>query len=355
MHRYLILLTLTAFFTLATQWTGPSRADTDKNMQNKIRQTAGFALPLPPEKPEIALLSYAGDMGYYTTKYEDTLLKIARANNLGYVEIRSANPGIDPWLPGEDQNIILPTRHLLPKAARQGVVVNLSEMRLYAFLDHDAPPISYPIGIGRTGLKTPIGSTHIIKKKENPVWFPTPRMREEDPALPAAVKPGPDNPLGTHALYLEWPTFLIHGTSEPWGIGRRVSSGCIRLYPEDIIDFYDQVDTGTQVTIVDQPVKAGWIDGRLFIEAHVSQSHANDVEETGEQPPLDITKDDLALILEEAGEKADLIDWQIVREILSQRRGYPIAVTPPATEMRQASREPSHKSSQPDPQSYALN
>ena len=301
----------------------------------QARKTSAV-LPVPNAKPERALKSYTGDLRYHTTVYEDTLLKIARANNLGYVEIRAANPGIDPWLPGEDQDVLLPTRHLLPVAPRQGIVVNLPEMRLYHFRDAGKDPVTYPIGIGRTGLKTPIGTTKIIKKKEKPNWFPTDRMREEDPALPRMVGPGPDNPLGTHALYLGWPTFLIHGTSEPWGIGRRVSSGCIRLYPEDIVKLYQRASTDTPVTIVDQPVKAGWIKDRFYIEAHVSQKYANQVEETGDQPPFDISRQDLDMILEQAGDKAHIVDWYKVRQILTQRQGYPIAVTPAIGETRQA-------------------
>ena len=149
----------------------------------------------------------------------------------------AANPGIDPWVPGEGTEINLPTVHLMPDLADadpEGIVVNLAEMRLYFFEKPGGVPQSFPIGIGRDGLNTPTGTTEVVAKRKNPTWRPTKRMRDEDPELPEVVPPGEDNPLGTRALYLGWPQYLIHGTNKPHGVGRRVSSGCVRLYPEDV-------------------------------------------------------------------------------------------------------------------------
>ena len=316
-------IAMTSPLALANPRTAPSKPSSE--------------IAIPQSKPLGLMTAHVGDMTQHTTLYEDTLLKIARANNLGFVEIRAANPGIDPWLPGAGKKITLPTQFLLPKAPRQGIVINLSEMRLYLFAEAGKPPITYPIGIGRDGLDTPLGSTRIIKKKAGPTWFPTQRMREEDPTLPRFMGPGPENPLGTHALYLGWPTFLIHGTHEPWGIGRRVSSGCIRLYPEHIKILYDQAAKGTRVTIVDQSIKVGWIGRKLYLEADISQTYANAMEENGAPPPLDLSKDDMKLILDEAGEHANLINWTTVREILLNRHGYPIPITPEIQDSRHAS------------------
>ena len=178
----------------------------------------------------------------YRAAYEDTLLEVARRFKLGYVEMVAANPGTDPWLPGEGTEVVLPTVHLLPDAAREGIVINLADMRLYYFPEPNGPPRSYPIGIGRDGLTTPLGTTEVVRKRKDPTWHPTARMREEDPELAEVVPPGPDNPLGSRAMYLGWPTYLIHGTNKPWGIGRRSSSGCIRMYPEDAEELFDLVD-----------------------------------------------------------------------------------------------------------------
>lgn len=319
---------LTALFLTCAQAYAQALPEKLSEKSRIVAEEANISFPFPSPKPDLSVSTYVGDMAEHKTVYEDTLLKIARDNKLGYVEIRAANPGVDPWLPGANKNIILPARHLLPEAPRQGIVVNLPEMRLYAFLDAQKDPITFPIGIGRTGLNTPVGTTYITKIKEDPIWFPTARMREEDPSLPKAVGPGPDNPLGTHALYLGWPTFLIHGTSEPWGIGRRVSSGCIRLYPEDIKILHRKVHEGMRVTIVDQAVKARWVDGRLYVEAHIGQEYANKMEESGDQPPLDISADDMRLVLEKAGHHFEKINWGLLRKVLTERKGYPVAITP---------------------------
>jgi L,D-transpeptidase ErfK/SrfK len=101
-------------------------------------------------------------------------------------------------------------------------------------------------------------------------------IRKEKPELPEIVPPGPDNPLGSHALRLSLGSVLIHGTNKPWGVGRRVSHGCIRLYPEDIHRLYKWVSKGTQVTIVRQPIKVGTKDkNKVFIEVHNNNPEGN--------------------------------------------------------------------------------
>ena len=168
-----------------------------------------------------------GRMGTHVTVFEDNLLDVARENDLGFVELRAANPDVDPWLPGADTRIILPTAHLLPDAPREGIVINLAEMRLYFFPEPGGAPATYPIGIGREGWTTPTGSSRIVRKAEEPSWYPPESIRAERPELPAVIGPGEDNPLGHFALYLDWPAYLIHGTNRPWGIGRRISSGVL--------------------------------------------------------------------------------------------------------------------------------
>lgn len=280
-------------------------------------------------------VDYIGDVQRIRATHDDTLLQIMRDHNLGYVEIRAANPGVDVWLPGQGMPIILPTRHILPDAPREGVVINLAEMRMYVFTEEE--PITYPIGIGREGLNTPLGTTKITRKKDGPSWRPTPRMRAEDPELPAVVPPGEDNPLGTHALYLGWPAYLIHGTNRPWGIGRRVSSGCIRMYPEDIIKLFDKIPVGTKVTVVDQPVKLAVIDDVLFIEAHPGNSQLSDqVEEEGKVREYEVPEDLFKRLQKAAGDKRSLIDWPKVRQTLKERTGLPVAITRRSHDEREA-------------------
>ena len=261
----------------------------------------------------------------YRATYQDTLLDVARRFNLGYVEIVAANPGTDPWIPGEGTNVVLPTVHLPPDAPKEGIVINLGDMRLYWFEPGGAMQ-SFPIGIGRDGLSTPLGSTEVVRKQKEPTWRPTPRMRAEDPKLPEVVPPGPDNPLGTRAMYLGWPQYLIHGTHKPLGVGRRVSSGCVRMYPEDVEYLFEQVAVGTKVTVVDQPIKLSWIDGALYIEAHPTQAQSDQIEATGTfEPILDSSVVDQ--VLKVAGAQAPELDWSLIRAATIERRGYPIRIT----------------------------
>src|SRR3546814_165240 len=176
---------------------------------------------------------------------EDTFVALMERYGVGFLELVAANPGVDPWLPEPGTPVVVPTAHLLPQAERKGIVVNLADQRLYYFPGGDAPVESYPVGIGREGLETPTGLTEIVRKRKNPVWIPTPRMRAADPSLPRAVAAGPDNPLGTRALDLGWPYLVIHGTNQPLSLGRRVSQGCLRVPPAPLLSLFAPLTGGT--------------------------------------------------------------------------------------------------------------
>ncbi len=279
-----------------------------------------------------------GRMRAFVTDAETVLLDVARSHDLGIIELSAANPGVDPWVPGEERLIVLPTQHILPDAGRRGIVVNLAELRLYYF-PREGPPETHAIGIGRDGVETPRGTTKIVRKKKNPTWYPTAATRRDNPDLPKVVPPGPDNPLGSRALYLGWPTYLIHGTSKPYGVGRRVSRGCIRLYPERIEALYDKVPVGTPVTVLDQNIKAGWHRGELYLEAHPDADQIEELEATYRmtlKPPPPVHD----YIREKAGDAADRIDWDFVDAELVARRGYPVRITRPAGSKRLALRAP---------------
>ncbi|MCL7930035.1 L,D-transpeptidase family protein [Halomonas llamarensis] len=205
--------------------------------------------------------------------HEETLIDIARRHNIGFEEIRMANPEVSLWVPGEGTEVIIPSRYILPPVPRKGVVINLSELRLY-YYPADNPGIveTYPVSVGREEFATPVGVTRTTIKVKDPAWAPPASMRREaakrgDPA-PAIVPPGPDNPLGEHAILLNMPSYLIHGTNRPDGVGMRVSRGCIRMYPEDIESLYERLPSGTKVNLIDTPFKAGWAeDGTLFVQS----------------------------------------------------------------------------------------
>lgn len=288
--------------------------------------TALIAFSVPVQAAQSYALDYVGKMEFYRAKYEDTLVHLARKHGLGFVEMRAANPTLDPWIPGAGARIILPTQSILPDAPREGIVLNLAEMKLYYFQTPGQPPLVYAISPGREGLNTPVGSTTIVSKKVGPTWRPTARMRKEDPTLQEFYPPGPENPLGTHALYLGWPEMRIHGTNKPYAIGRRASSGCIRMYPESIKDIFARVPVGTKVTSVDQPVKVGWIENKMYVEVSPTQEQSLRIEQSGELKSYEITTEDMKRITRKAGPLADNIDWEAVRKAVREHKGYPVAV-----------------------------
>jgi L,D-transpeptidase ErfK/SrfK len=207
----------------------------------------------------------------------DTLSDLARAYGLGYDEIIAANPDVDPWLPGTGTPILLPTQYVLPNVEHRGVVLNIATRRLFYFpaVAEGEPQqvMTYPIGIGRVGWETPLGETTVVSKARDPHWWVPASVRREhaemgDP-LPQVVPPGPDNPLGHRVLKLDMPGYLIHGTNMPYGVGMRVSHGCVRLYPENIEVLYELVAIGEAVAIVNEPYQFGGRDGTLYFEAHV--------------------------------------------------------------------------------------
>lgn len=211
-----------------------------------------------------------GRQRVYLIKPDESLLEIARRYDIGIGAISAANPGVDPFLPDPRSLILLPTEWILPDTPiRNGIVVNIAEMRLFVFShDHPQTVTTFPIGIGDEGKETPVGTFTVIEKIKDPAWYVPESIRMERPDLPAVVPPGPDNPLGSHALRLSKPTVLIHGTNRPWGIGARVSHGCIRLYQEDIALLFGMIQRGTRVSIVDQPVKAAVKGDRIYLQVH---------------------------------------------------------------------------------------
>jgi L,D-transpeptidase ErfK/SrfK len=268
--------------------------------------------------------------------HEDTFADIARRFNVGYTELVRANPGVDPWLPGEGTQIVLPTEFILPDAPREGLVLNLAQMRLYYYpkpkKEGPVEVITHPIGIGKVGWATPEGATKVTSHVKDPTWTPPVSVRKEHAKdgdiLPPTVPPGPDNPLGRHMMRLGWPSYLIHGTNKPPAVGMRASAGCVRLYPEDIALLFDAVPDGTKVTVVNQPVLLGWRGDRLLVQTY--------------EPLEDDTRDwsDVTKTLRQKMKKPktplwkkvalhdDAIEWEAVRTAAAEPRGIAQAVSP---------------------------
>lgn len=291
---------------------------------------------LPPSDIDIF-----GQIQTVAASREETLLDIARQHDIGQVEILLANPNVDRWLPADGEEVILPSRFIIPQAERKGLVLNLAEMRLYFFPvpEKGEKPviITHPVGIGRMDWVTPIGVTKIVEKKKDPTWTPPQSVRDEaiakgNPPLPNVVPAGPDNPLGRFAMRLGITSgsYLMHGTNKPYGVGMRVSHGCIRLYPEDIESLFVKVPVGAQMQLVNQPIKLGWLGGLLFIELHPPL-------EEDEEKYADYTQMVYAEIQDFLMQKASSthvnfvaglsIDDQALEQAIIERSGIPVLIS----------------------------
>ena len=317
---------------LATCWlaTGPLHAE---------------VYELPPEGYDVI-----GNVSTITARYEDTLVDIARRHGLGYYDLVKANPEVNVWLPGEGTEIVLPSRFVLPPGPRTGLVLNLAEYRMYYFPEPEpgrpAYVYTYPMSIGRMDWETPLGKTRIVAMAKNPAWYPPQSVREEHAAegdpLPRVVPPGPANPLGTRALRLGLPGYLIHGTNRPAGVGMRVSHGCVRMFPEDIEFLFEHIRVDTPVRIINAPVKIGWDGDVLVAEVHPllespkppageMLEHLEELDADIDLPPPDPnSKDPLTHVTEQfivaTAVRAAQLDWDLVEELVERSNGIPEVV-----------------------------
>jgi L,D-transpeptidase ErfK/SrfK len=269
--------------------------------------------------PDDGVPSLVGRHGSYRAQTGDTLIELARRAGLGYRELLRANPHLDPWLPSAGTRILLPYAFLVPSGIGPGITVNLAELRLYyVWRERNRMQVRvYPVGIGAEDWDTPVGNFEIISKIIRPAWTPPPAMRQLDPRLPNQVPAGPFNPLGEYWLGLSASGYGIHGTNRPYGVGRRISHGCLRLYPTDIRDLFARVATGSPVRIIDQPVKVGLSNGRLLLEVHGGH------------------KDDEGKLLTETLRQVALLPWQgrlnwpVLKTAIRRQRGIPVIISMP--------------------------
>ncbi|OGT55263.1 MAG: hypothetical protein A3F43_03325 [Gammaproteobacteria bacterium RIFCSPHIGHO2_12_FULL_42_10] len=265
--------------------------------------------------------SLIGDVQYITTQPNDKIFSIQQHFDVGYNAMKAANPHLDllaPMLP--NTTIVIPMQHLLPSEPRNGIVINLPEMRIYYYLSETNDVLTYPVGIGKIGNMIPITKTVIKRKTENPSWIPTAQIREfnlkNGITLPTVMPAGPDNPLGPYAIYTGIPTYLMHSTIYPDSIGTRASFGCIRMYLSDIEELFQEVSPGTPLSIIDMPVKIGFQENRLYMEAY---------------PPLEehrhgygASLPSIVYLIENNTRKSPvLVDWQLVSFLNEERDGMP--------------------------------
>ena len=252
----------------------------------------------------------------------DTLPDIARHFNLGINEVSAANPEVDVWVPKAGKRIVLPLRFILPDAPRKGIVINLAAMRIFQFKEENNSLVvlTYPVGIGTTERPTPIGQMYVDRKVTRPTWYVPASISEDhrqkgDP-LPAEVPPGPQNPLGEYALYLSKSTYLVHGTNKPYSIGLMATNGCIRLYPENIKELYENTPVGTPVCIVNQPYLIGERNQIVYLEVHVPPEDSDAVE-------LEKIYAKLKNIEKISGRT---LDWNNIKKVLAEARGIPVPI-----------------------------
>jgi L,D-transpeptidase ErfK/SrfK len=260
-----------------------------------------------------------GKLRVYTIKKNESLIEIARKFGIGYNEIVDANPGLDPFVPGAGETASIPSAWILPAMSNyEGIIINLSEMRLYYFPKKN-PSLkvwTFPIGIGDEGTDTPLGTFKVVEKIVDPPWNVPESIRKEKPELPKVVPPGPENPLGSHALRLSSHSVLIHGTNRPYAVGRRASHGCIRMYPEDIPSLFDIVPNKTNVYIIKQPIKIGVLNQKIYIEVHKDISLK------------DFNYFDEAVQLLKKQNLYDRVDKEKMLTALKEKRGMPVVISP---------------------------
>ncbi|AJI93802.1 L,D-transpeptidase catalytic domain protein [Yersinia ruckeri] len=278
--------------------------------------------PLPPANSRII-----GENTTFTVPNDGRPLEaIAADYKIGLLGMLEANPGTDPYLPKPGSVLTIPTQMLLPDTPRDGIVINLAELRLYYYPKGQDKVIVYPIGIGQLGRNTPTMTTSVSQKIPNPTWTPTANIRKhylaQGVTLPAVVPAGPENPMGLFAMRLAagGGEYLIHGTNANFGIGMRVSSGCIRLRPDDIQALFSSVPKGTRVQVINEPIKYSVEpDGKRYVEVHQPLSRSdNDDPQT---MPIALS----------AGVKAFMAngetDTAVVENAIVRRSGMPVLVS----------------------------
>lgn len=286
--------------------------------------------PAPVERHVLPGSDLVGTVRSVKVRDEQTLLDIAREQGIGQEEILNANPGVDRWLPTVGSEVLVPGQRLLPEGARRGIVINLPEYRLYYFPQpaRKSGPrevMTFPISVGRMDWKTPLGLTRVVGKQKDPSWAPPASIRAEHAfdgeELPRIVPPGPDNPLGTYALRLGVAGYLIHGTDKEFGVGMRVTHGCMRLLPEHIETLFRLVPVGTPVRLMNQPIKLGWGPDGLYLEAHPP------LEEDEQEIEIRIA-DALAQARQKLAARPDLaLDELAVSTAVIEKSGLPVPIT----------------------------
>lgn len=298
--RTLLLAAFTAigFFNTASAVTYPLPTDGSRLVGQNLSVTVADDSKQPLE--------------YFAAKYQ-----------MGLSNMMEANPGVDPYLPKSGSRLIVPQQLILPDTVHEGIIINSAEMRLYYYPKDTNTVIVLPIGIGELGRDTPMNwTTKVERKRANPTWTPTAKMHAEYAArgepLPAVVPAGPDNPMGLYALYIGR-LYAIHGTNANFGIGLRVSHGCVRLRNEDIKFLFQNVPVGTRVQFINEPVKAtSEPDGSRYVEVHNPLSTTEAQLNGNEIVPVVLTQS-----VKSVTDQSD-VNSSVLQQAINKRSGMPV-------------------------------
>lgn len=271
-----------------------------------------------------------GELRLISATPDNTLHDLARYYDIGYLDITLANPRVNEWTPG-NALIVLPTQYILPPKPWRGIVLNIPQRRLYYFppakRGETAKVHTFPVSISREGWSTPLGQTRIVAKHKDPGWLVPQSIKAEHEAdtgvpFPDYFPPGPDNPMGMLALQTGFQSIFIHGTNKPWGVGMRVSHGCLHLYPEDAEAMFAMVPVGTPVRVLNQPVVAGVKDGEPLLAAYpvVSEYPGTPAAADGARAALQ------ALAVKPRKTLLEQVDWSAVKRMLKQATSIPTPV-----------------------------
>ncbi len=281
-----------------------------------VNSAKALTFPLPSAGNNVV-----GQVQWTQARAGDTFSSVGRRYDIGYYELVESNPGLDPEHLDPGTIIVIPSRFILPPVSRTGIVINIAELRIYYYPPKRNVVMTYPIGIGRQGWEdTPLGPNRITTKDVNPTWVVPDSIRaaraKDGVDLPKSVPPGPDNPLGGYRMRLIQSTYLIHGTNDYTGVGRRSSSGCIRMLPEDVETLFSMVKVGTTVNIVNEAYKAGWDNDKLYLEAHVPLQE----QQTTDGVDLSLMRN---VVTTATRSHAGELSWSAANQIAQEQNGVP--------------------------------
>ncbi len=280
--------------------------------------TPAFCLTFPLTKDT----DIVGEIQLVKVQEGQSLGDIGRQYDVGLCEMIEANPNLDPWVPIVGATVILPTQFILPSGDRQGIVLNLSELRLYFYHPDKRHVSTFPLGLGKRGWSTPLGLTKIVSKEKDPSWTPPASIRQEHlkkgDVLPAVVPPGPDNPLGRYKFRLGIPGYLMHGTNRKGGIGVRSTHGCIRLLAPDLELLYELVPVGTPMRIIHEPFKVGKQNGKVYLEVHQPITDAHFENSNSDE--------NLNKVITNALKQPHLVNWTSAKQAAMAANGYPVRI-----------------------------